>query len=104
MVVAGGIAVAGELLLPTDGVAGFVTRALALAAIPPALYAARFFRPGELLGRPPAAQGALNCRLNSSAASAQPLAAAREQRRADVLGVALGVVAGQHQRGDRAQP
>ena len=47
--VAGGIATAGELLLPTDGVAGFVTRALAFAAIPPALYLARFFRPGELL-------------------------------------------------------
>src|SRR3954449_7041802 len=36
--VAGGIATAGELLLPTAGVAGFVTRALALAAIAPALY------------------------------------------------------------------
>jgi O-antigen/teichoic acid export membrane protein len=47
--IAGGIATAGELLLPTDGVAGFVTRALALAAIAPALYLARFFRPGELL-------------------------------------------------------
>ena len=47
--VAGGIAVAGELLLPTSGAVGFITRALALAAIPPALYAARFFRPGELL-------------------------------------------------------
>jgi len=47
--VAGGIAAAGELLLPTDGVTGFITRALALAAIPPALYLARFFRPGELL-------------------------------------------------------
>jgi O-antigen/teichoic acid export membrane protein len=47
--IAGGIAVAGELLLPTDGVVGFVTRAAALAAIPAALYAARFFRPGELL-------------------------------------------------------
>ena len=47
--IAGGIAVAGELLLPTDGVVGFLTRALALAAIPAALYAARFFRPGELL-------------------------------------------------------
>jgi O-antigen/teichoic acid export membrane protein len=47
--IAGGIAVAGELLLPTDGAVGFVTRALALAAIPAALYAARFFRPGELL-------------------------------------------------------
>jgi O-antigen/teichoic acid export membrane protein len=47
--IAGGIAVAGELLLPTDGATGFLTRALALAAIPLALYAARFFRPGELL-------------------------------------------------------
>jgi O-antigen/teichoic acid export membrane protein len=49
LVVTGGIAAAGELLLPTDGIAGFVTRALALAAIAPALYLARFFRPGELL-------------------------------------------------------
>jgi O-antigen/teichoic acid export membrane protein len=47
--VTGGIAAAGELLLPTDGVTGFVTRALAFAAIAPALYLARFFRPGELL-------------------------------------------------------
>ncbi len=47
-VVAGGIAAAGELLLPTDGVDGFLTRAVALAAIPPALWAVRFFRPGEL--------------------------------------------------------
>jgi O-antigen/teichoic acid export membrane protein len=47
-VVAGGIAGAGELLLPAGGVTGFVTRALALAAIGPALWAARFFRPGEL--------------------------------------------------------
>jgi O-antigen/teichoic acid export membrane protein len=47
--IAGGIATAGELLLPTDGVVGFITRALALAAIVPALYFARFFRPGELL-------------------------------------------------------
>jgi O-antigen/teichoic acid export membrane protein len=47
--IAGGIAVAGELLLPTEGVTGFVTRALALVAIVPALYLARFFRPGEIL-------------------------------------------------------
>ena len=32
----------------TSGPAGFVTRALVLAAIPLVLYAARFFRPGEL--------------------------------------------------------
>jgi O-antigen/teichoic acid export membrane protein len=48
VVVAGGLTVAGELLLPTAGVAGFVSRALVLAAIGPALWAARFFRPGEL--------------------------------------------------------
>ncbi len=46
--VAGGIAAAGELLLPVDGVDGFLTRAAALAAIPLALWAVRFFRPGEL--------------------------------------------------------
>ena len=46
--VAGGIAAAGELLLPTDGAGGFITRTLAFLAIPPALWAARFFRPGEL--------------------------------------------------------
>jgi O-antigen/teichoic acid export membrane protein len=46
--VAGGLAVAGELLLPTAGAAGLVTRALVLAAIAPGLWAAGFFRPGEL--------------------------------------------------------
>ena len=46
--IAGGLATAGELLLPTTGVTGFLTRAATLAAIPLALYAARFFRPGEL--------------------------------------------------------
>ena len=48
MLVAGGIAAAGELLLPTYGAAGFITRALVLAAIPLVLCAVRFFRPGEL--------------------------------------------------------
>ncbi len=47
--IAGGIAAAGELLLPTAGAVGFISRALALAAIVPALLAARFFRPGELV-------------------------------------------------------
>jgi O-antigen/teichoic acid export membrane protein len=37
-----GIAVAGELLLPTEGVGGFVSRALVLAAIPLALWLTRF--------------------------------------------------------------
>ena len=86
--VAGGIAAAGELLLPTEGAAGFITRALALAAIGPVLWAARFFRPGELpppgacssgrsqlTGRPahhPPPPPPLNRRLNSSAPSARP--------------------------------
>ena len=46
--VVGGLTVAGELLLPTDGAAGFVARALLLAAMPLVLWATRFFRPGEL--------------------------------------------------------
>ena len=46
--VVGGLTVAGELLLPTAGVSGFVSRALVLGALGPALYAVRFFRPGEL--------------------------------------------------------
>jgi O-antigen/teichoic acid export membrane protein len=41
------VAVAGELLLPTAGVEGFVLRALALAAIPLVLLATRFVRPEE---------------------------------------------------------
>ena len=45
-----GIAVAGELLLPTDGVDGFVLRALALAAIPLAFLATGFMRADERAG------------------------------------------------------
>lgn len=48
VLVVGGLTAAGELLLPTDGVTGFVTRTLVLAALPLALIAVRFFRPGEL--------------------------------------------------------
>jgi len=63
--VAGGIAVAGELLLPTSGAAGLLSRAAALAAVPAVLVATRFFRPEEVarlraLGRrlrPAAARG-----------------------------------------------
>jgi O-antigen/teichoic acid export membrane protein len=36
-----------ELLVPTAGVAGFLVRAVLLAAYPFALYASRFFTPGE---------------------------------------------------------
>ncbi len=63
LLIAGGLAAAGELLLPTSGAVGFISRALVLAAIPLVLYAARFFRPGELkaarrlLARPAPASG-----------------------------------------------
>ncbi len=46
--VVGTLTIAGELLLPTSGAAGFVARAIVLAALPLVLWAARFFRPGEL--------------------------------------------------------
>jgi O-antigen/teichoic acid export membrane protein len=45
--VAGGMAAAGELLLPTAGAAGFVERALVLGAIPLVLWVLGFLRPGE---------------------------------------------------------
>src|SRR6478735_7398005 len=48
LIIAGGLAAAGELLLPTDGAVGFLSRALVFAALPLALVATRFFRPGEL--------------------------------------------------------
>jgi O-antigen/teichoic acid export membrane protein len=48
VVVMGGVSVAGDLLLPNHGFVGFVTRTLALAAIPAILYAAHFLHPHEL--------------------------------------------------------
>jgi len=48
IVVAGGVAVAGDLLLPTHGVAGFMTRAAAFLAIPVLLYGTHFAHPPEL--------------------------------------------------------
>jgi peptidoglycan biosynthesis protein MviN/MurJ (putative lipid II flippase) len=50
VVVMGGIAVAGDLLLPTHGVVGFFTRAAAFLAIPPVLYLTGFAHPQELAG------------------------------------------------------
>jgi O-antigen/teichoic acid export membrane protein len=47
-VVIGGIAVAGDLLLPTHGAVGFVTRGAAFLAIPAALALTRFAHPREL--------------------------------------------------------
>jgi O-antigen/teichoic acid export membrane protein len=46
--VIGGIAVLGDLLLPTSCAGGFLARLAALAAIPAVLAGVRFFRPEEL--------------------------------------------------------
>jgi O-antigen/teichoic acid export membrane protein len=43
-----GVAVSGELLLPTSGLGGFVLRALWLLLVPTLLFATRFFAPREL--------------------------------------------------------
>jgi O-antigen/teichoic acid export membrane protein len=48
VVVLGGVAVAGELLLPTTGADGLALRVLALTAIPVLLLALRFLRPQEV--------------------------------------------------------
>jgi O-antigen/teichoic acid export membrane protein len=48
VVVMAGIAVGGDLLLPTHGVLGFLTRGAAFALIPPVLWATRFADPREL--------------------------------------------------------
>ena len=45
--VIGGVSVAGELLLPTAGAAGLLTRCAALAALPVLLAATGFLRPEE---------------------------------------------------------
>ncbi len=47
-VIAGGIAVAGDVLLPTHGLTGFVTRTAAFLIIPVALYATGFAHEREL--------------------------------------------------------
>ena len=48
VVIMGAIGAAGDLLLPTHGVLGFLTRGAAFAAIPPALWVTRFAHPREL--------------------------------------------------------
>src|SRR3954468_18524359 len=48
--IVGGLAIGGELVLPTAGIAGFAARAAVLAAIPLALLAARVFTAEELAG------------------------------------------------------
>jgi hypothetical protein len=47
-VVMGGLAAAGDLLLPTHGVIGFLARGAVAAAIPVALLVTRFAHPQEL--------------------------------------------------------
>jgi O-antigen/teichoic acid export membrane protein len=47
VLVMGGAAAAGDLLLPTSGAVGFLTRAAVLLAIVPALWATRFAHPQE---------------------------------------------------------
>ena len=49
-VVMGGLSVAGDLLLPTHGLVGFVTRAVVWAAIPVVLLVTGFAHPQELRG------------------------------------------------------
>ena len=48
LVVIGGFTVAGELLLPTEGAVGFLTRTVVWIAIPAVLLGTRFFPPSEL--------------------------------------------------------
>jgi O-antigen/teichoic acid export membrane protein len=48
VVIAGGIAAAGDLLLPTHGASGFVSRAVAFALIPVLLFVTGFAHPQEL--------------------------------------------------------
>ena len=48
VLVMGGLAAAGDLVLPTHGAGGLLTRAVVLLAIPPALLATGFAHPAEL--------------------------------------------------------
>jgi O-antigen/teichoic acid export membrane protein len=48
VVVMGGLAVAGDMLLPTSGFGGFAARALVFLAIPPVLWASGFVHRAEL--------------------------------------------------------
>jgi O-antigen/teichoic acid export membrane protein len=50
VLVAGGLAAAGELALPAEGAAGFAGRALVLLAVPALLWAVGFVRPEEAAG------------------------------------------------------
>ena len=90
--IAGGIAVAGELLLPTDGVVGFITRAAGAGRDP-----GRRSTPRASSGRascsPRAGCSGLQLPVELLRGLGEPFAAAGEERRRRVLGVALRVVA-----------
>ncbi len=61
------LAVAGELLLPTDGLGGLALRSLTLGAIPLALLATGFMRPDERAGLKALAERARRRRARSQA-------------------------------------
>jgi len=67
--VAGALAALGELALPSAGAVGLIARALVWCLIVPALWALRFFRPGEI-----AAVKRLLARVRRPAAAASPSA------------------------------
>lgn len=75
-VVMGGIAAVGDILLPTHGVVGFLTRAAAFLVIPPALWATGFAHPRELEGARALLSRALSRRASREPESREP--AARE--------------------------
>ena len=70
-----GIAVAGELLLPTHGAAGLFERIAALALVVPALWGVGFFTPVELRRARELARRSLRLARSAPAAQEQPLGA-----------------------------
>jgi O-antigen/teichoic acid export membrane protein len=71
----GGVAVAGELLLPTHGLAGLLERLVALALVPPALWALRFFTPREVARGRELLRRALRAARSAPAGTEQALGA-----------------------------
>jgi hypothetical protein len=70
-----GIAVAGELLLPTHGAAGLLERIAALALVAPALWLTRFFTPVEIGRARELLARALRVARGAPPAQEQPLGA-----------------------------
>jgi hypothetical protein len=82
VLIAGALFAAGEVLLPTSGVVGFLSRATVVLLFPPLLYASGFFEDDELrfLRSLP---GRVRSRLESSAEPSEDLEAL--QRRAELM-------------------